>query len=70
MRHDIPHEVVHANWMDWSSAANLMSYAFAKFCPNSCDVAACSARPSGISASMEYVWVAPAKRSLLLFSPV
>ena len=32
-----------------------MSNAFAKFCPRLCDVPACSARPSPISASIEYV---------------
>ena len=36
-----------------SRAWNLMSNALAKFCPRLCDVPACSARPSRISASME-----------------
>ncbi len=53
MRHDIPHDVVQQNCCVWSSAANVMSYARAKFWPSSCEVADCSARPSGISASIE-----------------
>jgi hypothetical protein len=38
---------------DLSRAWNWMSNAFAKFCPRLCDVPACSARPSPISASIE-----------------
>jgi hypothetical protein len=49
----IPHDVPQMYWSVLSRAWNLMSNAFAKFCPRLCDVPACSARPSPISASIE-----------------
>ncbi len=68
-RVDTPHDVVQACWSVLSRAWNVMSNAFAKFCPRWCDVPACSARPSPISASIEYVRSAPANFSLSLFNP-
>ena len=69
IRVETPHEVVHACCSDLSRPWNRISNAFAKFCPRSCDVPACSARPSPISASIEYVRDAPANFSLELFWP-
>ena len=52
-RVDTPHDVPHTCCTDLSRAWKVMSNAFAKFCPRLCDVPACSARPSPISASIE-----------------
>jgi hypothetical protein len=46
-----------------------MSNALEKFCPRSCDVPACSAFPSCISASMQYVVTAPGNFSASVFVP-
>ena len=68
-RVDTPHDVVQACCTVLSRPWNWISNAFAKFCPRLCDVPACSARPSPISASIEYVRDAPANFSLSLFCP-
>ena len=65
----MPHDVPQMYWSDLSRAWNLMSNALAKFWPRLCDVPACSARPSPISASIEYVRPAPANFSLSDFRP-
>ena len=65
----MPHDVPQMCCSDLSRAWNWMPNAFAKFWPRLCDVAACSARPSPISASIEYVASAPANFSLSLFRP-
>ena len=49
----MPHDVPQTCCTDLSRAWNVMSNAFAKFCPRLCEVPACSARPSPISASIE-----------------
>ena len=64
----MPHDVVQA-YLSADLSANVMSYARAKFCPSSCDVAACSALPSGISASIEYVSSRRQSVRSALFSP-
>ncbi len=68
-RVETPHDVVHANCSALSRPWKRISKALAKFCPRLCEVPACSARPSPISASIEYVLDAPANFSLLLFWP-
>ena len=50
---DTPHDVVHACCTALSRPWNWISNALAKFWPRLCDVPACSARPSPISASIE-----------------
>ena len=52
-RVDTPHDVVQTCCTVLSRPWNWMSKALAKFCPRLCDVPACSARPSPISASIE-----------------
>ena len=52
-RVDTPHDVVQACCTVLSRPWNWMPNALAKFCPRLCDVPACSARPSPISASIE-----------------
>ena len=47
-----PQDVVQASFSVLSLSRNLMLKARAKFCPRLCEVPACSACPSGISASM------------------
>ena len=64
-----PQDVVHTYCSVLSRPWNWMSNALAKFCPRLCDVPAWSARPSPISASIEYVREAPANFSLSLFWP-
>ncbi len=49
----MPHDVPQTCWSDLSRAWNLMSKALAKFWPRLCEVPACRALPSCISASME-----------------
>ena len=49
----MPQDVCQAYCSDLSRAWNLMSNTFEKFWPSMCDVPACSARPSPISASIE-----------------
>ena len=68
-RVETPQDVVHACCSVLSRPWNWISNALAKFCPRSWDVPACSARPSPISASIEYVFDAPANFSLALFCP-
>jgi hypothetical protein len=52
-RVETPHDVPHTCCTVLSRAWKVMSKALAKFCPRLCDVPACSARPSPISASIE-----------------
>src|SRR5258708_1061865 len=68
-RVDRPHDVVQqcCNWPFWSRY--LTSKACAKFCPRKCEVPDCSAFPSPIMASIEYVTSAPANFSASDFFP-
>ena len=70
MRVETPHEVFQANSSPPPSAANFRLNCFAKFCPRLCDVPACSALLSCISASVAYVRRAPANFSDSVFRPV
>ena len=65
-----PQDVVHAYSCLFSREMNLISLAFAKFCPRKCDVPAWIAFRSCTIASMHSVSTAPGKRSPALFSPV
>ena len=52
-RVETPHEVVQQYSSVPDGLANLISWAWAKFCPRKCDVPAWSALPSCIIASIE-----------------
>ena len=68
-RVDTPHEVAHTYSGLLSLLRNVTSNALAKFWPRKCDVPLWRAFPSCIIASMVYVFKAPAKRSVSLFTP-
>jgi len=66
---DVPHDVVQACSTVPVADEYVMSNAFAKFWPSSCEVPICSALPSPIMASTVIVLVAPANRSRRVLRP-
>ena len=69
IRVEVPQDVVQQCSTAPAADEYVMSNAFAKFCPSSCEVPICSALVSRIMASTVMVLVAPAKRSPLVLRP-